>query len=62
MTQEDVLKLADFKNKKIIELSNKIKEDVIHLPDINAIGRISNHISFIRELQIELEILKRVLI
>lgn len=62
MEQGDILNLLDEKYKKLFELSEKIKEEVPHLPDINSVGRLSNYIQNINVLHIEIELLKRILI
>ncbi|XAI97321.1 hypothetical protein [Leptolyngbya phage Lbo-JY46] len=62
MIQEEIINLTDFKNKKVIEICEKIKKEINHLPDINSIGRLSNYISQINVLQVELELLKKIII
>lgn len=62
MTKEKILKIADTKNKQIIELSKKIKKEVKHLPDIHSIGRISNYINSLNALILELDLLKKILV
>lgn len=62
MTLQEILEIADKKNKLIRTLSEQIKDEVKHLPDINSVGRISNHIESIKTLNIELETLKNVII
>lgn len=62
MTQKKILKVADTKNKQIIELSKKIKKEVKYLPDMHSIARISNYINSLNALILELDLLKKVLI
>lgn len=59
---EKTIEELDKKSKKLFELSEKIKEEVPHLPDINSIGRLNNYIQNISVLHVEIELLKRILI
>jgi len=61
MTQEEILKLADMANKKILSICKDIKKDVKHLPDIHAVERIRVNLGNISGLQYKLEILKTIL-
>lgn len=61
-TQEEIINLTDSKNKKIIELCEKIKEEIKHLPDTHSIRRLSSYISQVNVLQVELELLKKIIV
>lgn len=62
MTQDQILNLTDSKNKQIKEICEKIKEEVKYLPDVNSIRRLTNYINQINVLQVELELVKKILL